>query len=186
VSAFHPLRPSRRVVAAGRVQLGLARGLERVVPLEDEDGNPVIGPDGEPLTERVADLPASQRFFGGGGTSVRGFQIDRLGVPEILNPNGLSNGGNAVMVVNGEVRSVVLRLFGRDLGAVGFVDAGNVFAKAGDLDLARLRTTVGFGIRYDSPIGPLRLDFGFKTERLVVGGLRERGWEYHFSIGEAF
>ena len=186
LSAFRPLATSRRVVVAGRAQLGLARGFPRDVPIEDENGEPVAGPDGLPLTEVVEDLPASQRFFAGGGTTVRGFQIDRLGVPEIINVNGLSNGGNAVVVLNGEMRAVVLQLFGRDLGAVGFVDAGNVFAKAGDLDLGRLRTTLGFGVRYDSPIGPLRLDFGFKTDRLVIGGRRERGWEYHFSIGEAF
>jgi outer membrane translocation and assembly module TamA len=134
----------------------------------------------------VADLPASQRFFAGGGTTVRGFQIDRLGVPEILNPNGLSNGGNAGVVLNAELRAVVLKLIGRDLGVVGFTDAGNVFARAGDLDVGRLRATAGLGLRFDSPIGPLRFDVGLKFRRMDVGGRRERGWEYHLSIGEAF
>ena len=67
-----------------------------------------------------------------------------------------------------------------------FGDAGNVFAKAADIDLARLRTTAGFGVRYNSPIGPVRLDFGFKTDRQVVGGRLESRWEYHLNIGEAF
>jgi outer membrane protein assembly factor BamA len=186
VSAFRPLDDTRRAVFASRAQIGMARGFERTVPIEDADGNPVVGPDGLPLSQTVADLPASQRFFAGGGTTVRGFQIDRLGVPEILNPNGLSNGGNAVVVLNAELRTVATQLLGRDLGLVGFVDAGNVFAHAGDLDLARLRAAAGFGVRYDSPIGPLRLDFGFKLSRLTIGGRRERGWEYHLSIGEAF
>jgi outer membrane protein assembly factor BamA len=186
VSGFRPAGGGGRAVFAGRAQVGMARGFPRVVPLEDAAGNPILDPDGKPRTETVEDLPASQRYFAGGGATVRGFQIDRLGVPEIINANGLSNGGNAVVVLNGEIRAVVLELFGRDLGAVAFLDAGNVFAKAGDVDLTRLRKAVGFGVRYDSPIGPLRLDFGFKTARRLVGGRRERGWEYHFSIGEAF
>jgi len=185
-SDYRTVSEDERVVLATRVQLGVARGLERDVPVEDDDGDPVIGPDGQPVTETIADLPASQRFFAGGGTTVRGFQIDRLGVPEILNDNGLSNGGNAVVVLNAEVRAVVLQVRGHDLGMVGFIDAGNVFAKAADLDFGRLRSALGFGFRYDSPLGPLRLDFGFKTRRLIIGGRRERGWEYHLSIGEAF
>jgi outer membrane translocation and assembly module TamA len=56
-----------------------------------------------------------------------------------------------------------------------------------DLDLGQLRGSLGVGVRYDSPIGPVRIDFGFKTNRLVfTSGQRERGWEYHLSIGEAF
>lgn len=186
VSAFRPLTDNRRVVFATRGQLGVARGFERTVPVEDALGAPVVDANGQPLTETVADLPASQRFFAGGGTTVRGFQIDRLGVPEILNPNGLSNGGNAVVVLNAELRAVVLKIIGRDLGVVGFTDAGNVFARAGDLDVGRLRATAGLGLRFDSPIGPLRFDVGLKFRRMDVGGRRERGWEYHLSIGEAF
>jgi outer membrane translocation and assembly module TamA len=49
-----------------------------------------------------------------------------------------------------------------------------------------LRAAVGFGFRYNSPLGPVRLDFGFKTNRQVIGGRLERGWEYHLNIGEAF
>jgi outer membrane translocation and assembly module TamA len=41
-------------------------------------------------------------------------------------------------------------------------------------------------VRYDSPLGPIRVDFGFKMHPEIVGGERERGWEYHLSIGEAF
>ena len=135
----------------------------------------------------VQDLPASQRFFGGGSTTVRGFQLDRLGVDEIIDePGGLSLGGNGIIVANLELRRVVARLLGRDFGMVGFVDTGNVFGRASDLDLSRLRKAVGFGIRYDSPLGPLRLDFGFKVKPRTVGGSVERGWEYHLSIGEAF
>jgi outer membrane translocation and assembly module TamA len=69
---------------------------------------------------------------------------------------------------------------------VGFLDGGNVFARAGDFDLARIRGAAGFGVRADSPLGAIRLDFGFKLSRRTIAGQRESGWEYHLSIGEAF
>jgi outer membrane protein insertion porin family len=178
-SGFRPLTASRRVVFAGRVELGLARGFARTVQTVDAT-------TGQPITETVADLPASERFFAGGSTTVRGFQLDRLGVPEIINADGLSLGGNGLVIFNAELRTVVGQLFHRDFGIALFSDSGNVFARAGDIDLARLRGSLGFGLRYDSPFGPLRLDFGFKTSRLIIGGQRERAWEYHLSFGEIF
>jgi outer membrane protein insertion porin family len=69
----------------------------------------------------------------------------------------------------------------------GFTDAGNVFKNASDIDPSRIRGSAGFGVRYDSPIGPVRVDFGWKFSRMTfTGGTRERGWEFHFNIGEAF
>lgn len=173
-SGFRSLSSRRRIVLGVRAELGAARGFERTV----------TAPDGTP--QSVADLPASQRFFAGGSTTVRGFQLDRLGVPAIVNEQGLSLGGNAVVVLNAEIRTTIGKLKGKDFGIVGFTDAGNVFARARDLDFTRLRGAYGFGLRYDSPLGPVRLDFGIKMDRRVVGSKRERGWEYHLNIGEAF
>ena len=180
-SYFRPLRRTteRSLVLATRAQLGAARGFARVRTRLDEDGNEII--------ESVQDVPASQRFFAGGSSTVRGFQLDRLGVPEILTVDGISNGGNAQVIFNAELRAIVGKLFSRNLTVVGFVDSGQVFREANDLDLGRLRGTGGFGLRYDSPLGPVRLDFGFKMNRIVYANRRpERGWEYHLSIGEAF
>src|SRR5690606_36382417 len=178
-SIFRGVDAGARTVVAARAMMGLARGFERVVDVVD----PVTG---LVTQEAVEDLPASQRFFGGGATTVRGFQLDRLGVEEILTPEGLSRGGNGIVVLNVEVRRILTRLFGRDLGAVAFLDGGNVFARATDVDFTRLRAAPGFGLRYDSPLGPLRLDFGFKIRPKTFDGRRENGWEYHLSIGEAF
>jgi outer membrane protein assembly factor BamA len=184
LSGFRALDSRARSVLALRAQLGVARGFRDPVPIIGPDGAPLTSANGQPLTE--VDVPISQRFFAGGGTTVRGFQLDRLGAPEILNPDGLSLGGNAVTVFNAELRRVVATLLRRNLALVGFVDAGNVFARASDVEFGRLRGATGFGVRYDSPLGPLRLDFGFKKSREVIGDRRERGWEYHLSIGEAF
>ncbi len=173
-TAFHALSASPRMVLAGRAEVGLAHGFERQV----------ISPDGQVQT--VADLPASQRFFAGGGTTVRGFQLDRLGVPAIITSDGLSRGGNGIVVLNAELRTTIGRLLGHEFGVVGFTDAGNVFAKARDINLSQLRAAYGFGFRYNSPIGPVRLDFGFKVHRGLVAGQLERRWEYHLNIGEAF
>jgi outer membrane protein assembly factor BamA len=162
-SFFRPVG-STPITFASRLQMGLSRGLETLVPI----------------------LPASHRFFAGGSTSVRGFQLDRLGVEEILNENGLSNGGNAMFVLNVEMRAIVGQLFRRNVTFVWFVDTGNVFQRTGDLDLGRLRTAVGVGARYDSWIGPIRVDFGFKTDRMIFAKANERRWEIHLSIGEVF
>ena len=132
-------------------------------------------------------------MYSGGSTSVRGFQLDRLGVPEILTPDGLSKGGSGLVVLNSEVRTRVWSddshrvPFVDTLGLVGFLDAGNVFKNASDIRLQDLRAAAGFGVRLGSSLGPIRLDFGWKLKPLITAqGQREKGWEYHLSIGEAF
>ena len=73
------------------------------------------------------------------------------------------------------------------LGLVGFVDTGNVFARTTDLDLGQLRTAVGFGVRYRSPIGPVRFDVGFKVHRQnITPDRREDLTALHISLGQAF
>ena len=183
---FRSLTSNRRVVLALRMQLGLAHGFEREVEQTDEDGNPILGPDGQPVVETVADLPASERFYAGGSTTVRGFVVDRLGAPEVLNDDGLSNGGNGMVVMNAELRIGLGNLFGRPLVGVAFADGGNIFEFASDLDFGRVRGAVGLGGRWDSPVGPLRLDVGRKTSQLVFRNGPESRWEWHFSLGHAF
>ncbi len=179
---FRRISRRNRVILAGRAQVGLARGFPREVVIVDADGEPLRDTVGALRTQIIEDLPAGRRFFAGGSTTVRGFQQDRLGVPAVLNADGLSSGGNGVIILNGEVRTQL----GRGLGLVGFIDGGNVFARASDLALSRVRGAAGLGVRYQSPLGPLRLDFGFKFDRRLIGGKRERAWEFHLSIGEVF
>jgi outer membrane protein insertion porin family len=170
--SFRQLPTARRAVVAVGVRLGAANGFPREVPSLDEEG----------LIE-VDDIPVSKRFFAGGDTTVRGFSLDRLGDAKTISPSGFPTGGNGVLVLNGEMRVGVVG----PLQAVGFLDAGNVVARASELRLNDLRTAAGFGIRYRSPVGPIRLDLGFKLDRRELSpGRLERRSVWHISFGQAF
>jgi outer membrane protein insertion porin family len=177
----------RRAVFATGARVGLAKGFRRVVAREI-DGQPVVGPNGEVLADTITDLPASERFFAGGDTTVRGYARDSLGDQATI-IKGFSSGGNAVMIFNGELRVPVWG----DFGSALFLDVGNVFSRVSEIDLERLRPTAGFGVRYKSPIGPIRVDVGFKLDRgrferspLDPFYKREGLAEFHISIGQAF
>ena len=155
---FRALPRTNRIVFAGNARLGLATGF----PQETKDGHPLLDENGQP----VRDLPQSERFYAGGDTTVRGFALDTLGIRHIpglksdtIDKDGFPLGGNALVIFNAELRMPAWR----GLGVVGFVDTGNVFARATDIDLGELRSAVGVGLRYKSPVGPLRVDLGFKT-----------------------
>ena len=155
------------VVFAAGARLGLARGFE--LQLEGEG-------------ESIQELPASERFFAGGDTTVRGFALDRLGDGPTLDENGFPTGGNALIVLNSELRVPVTGA----LQVVGFLDAGNVFDRVGNLRMGGIRGSAGFGVRYRSPLGPIRVDLGFKLDRQEFAGEPERLTALHLSIGQAF
>jgi outer membrane protein assembly complex protein YaeT len=164
---FRVLPRTSRLVFAGNARLGVATGFTNV----DENGD---------------QLPASERFFAGGDTTVRGFALDRLGVRHVpanleedtLDQNGVPIGGNALVILNAELRAPVTRA----LGVVGFFDTGNVFARTNTIDLTELRSALGGGVRYKSPFGPIRLDVGFKVNRQPGEGLTA----WFVSFGQAF
>lgn len=168
---FTRLPGARSVVFATRAAAGLADGFPRTVVPIDEAGNPM-----EP--EVVEDLPASERFFAGGDITIRGFALDTVGAPNTISDEGFPKGGNAVLILNAELRVPVWR----EIGAAFFVDGGNVFDRVTEFHFGELRGSAGFGVRYRSPIGPVRLDLGFKMDRRAS----ERRSVLHFSIGQAF
>jgi outer membrane protein assembly complex protein YaeT len=140
-----------RFVYATGLRLGLIRGLtaEQVIPTE--------------------------RFYAGGGTTVRGFKQDGLGP---VDKAGDPLGGNAMLVLNNELRFPVASIF----DGVGFVDIGNVFPRATDFKFSELRKTAGFGLRLRTPSLMLRFDYGFKLDKRPG---ESRG-AFFFSIGQAF
>lgn len=182
-SMYRPLPGFPKVVFASDARLGLAAGFPRRVEETDSQGQPVTGPDGQPLFIAVRDLPASERFFAGGDTTVRGFALDQLGTPATIDANGFPIGGDGLVILNAELRVPVWR----GLGVVGFLDAGNVFAHVADLDPAEIRAAAGFGLRYQSPIGPIRIDLGFKlSRRELTPGRLEPLTALNISLGQAF
>jgi outer membrane protein assembly complex protein YaeT len=179
---FRTLPHTNRIVFAGNARLGLATGFQREVVRTDANGQPVPGPDGQPIVDLVKDLPASERFFAGGDTTVRGFALDSLGSAGTIK-EGFPIGGNSLVILNAELRMPVWGA----VGAVAFVDAGNVFPHARDIDLTALRGAIGGGVRVNSPVGPIRFDIGFKLRREeIVPGRREGLTAVHISFGQAF
>ncbi len=177
---YHQLPTGRRLILAAGARLGLGVGFPRTVPAPaTETGNGLTAP----TFVTVRDLPANERFFAGGDTTVRGFQLDHLGTAATFDRDGQPIGGHALAVFNAELRMDLWR----DIGVVSFLDLGNVFAKVTDIDLGHLRAGAGFGIRYRSPVGPLRLDVGFKLGTLLTfASTRESRTALHISIGQAF
>jgi outer membrane protein insertion porin family len=180
---FYQLKTERRTVLALAGRLGAAHGFPREVPRLDANGEPVTGVGGLPIIDVVQDLPASERFFAGGDTTVRGFALDRLGDDSTISDTGFPTGGNGVVVLNAELRVAVTSR----IQAAGFMDSGNVWARASDIDLSELRAAPGFGVRIATPVGPIRLDLGFKLDRRELSpGRLERRSIWHISLGQAF
>jgi len=171
---FRTIPQRTRLVFAGNASLGMASAFPRDVLTTDAFGNAV--------TETIEDLPASERFFAGGDTTVRGFAQDALGTPNTLDKDGFPIGGSGTVILNAELRA---NLF-PSIQVVGFLDTGNVFAHTTDISLGDLRSAVGFGVRYRSPVGPIRVDVGFKVNREEIAGRREGLTALHISLGQAF
>ena len=104
------------------------------------------------------DLPFLEHYFAGGVQSVRGFEDNTLGPRD---STGDPFGGDFRLVGNAEV-IMPMPLVDKDNQAwrmTAFLDAGNVFAEAGDFDAGDLRYSVGLGVRWLSPFGPLKASF---------------------------
>jgi outer membrane protein assembly factor BamA len=130
-----------------------------------------------------AKIPFFKRYFVGGSTSVRGWGRYQVSP---LSPAGLPIGGRTMMEASSEGRFFIR---GR-LSGVVFVDGGNVWAEPLKTGPGGLRWAVGPGLRYNTGIGPIRVDFGKQLNPipgLVLNGNPEkRKWRVHFSIGQAF
>jgi outer membrane protein insertion porin family len=187
--------PGRGFVVAAGARLGMAVGFAQPVPPPSEiahlgSGNAATATatrtvhGAELFPTVLRDLPASERFFAGGDTTVRGFALDRLGTDETLDTQGFPQGGNGMAILNLETRAP----YWKNLQFVWFLDAGNVFRRAIDIRLNEMRVSSGLGFRYRSPIGPIRVDWGWKlsTRLLLLTGGRERSNVLHISLGQAF
>ena len=130
-----------------------------------------------------SDIPLLKRFFLGGSNEMRGWGTYELSP---LSASGEPVGGTSVLTATAEAR---IPIFKRIRGAL-FVEAGNVWRDPWTLRLNELRYDAGPGVRFDTPFGLIRVDFGYQLR--PVNGLRLDGqpqssrWRMNFGIGEAF
>ena len=165
--ARHYLPIGPKITVASRVQMGNIR--------------PKGTPDARGSLEE--NIPFSKRYFLGGATSIRGW--GRYEVSP-LSASGQPYGGDSMLAASAELRAPV---YG-NIGGVFFLDAGNVWATSWAMDLTDLRYAIGPGLRYQTPIGPIRFDLGYQLNPipglLVNGSPQTRRWRIHFSIGQAY
>lgn len=145
-------------------------------------------------------LPATVRFFSGGTNNVRGWNRQMLG-PKLAIRDEFGQferyvpvGGRALFTFNLELRQSLDVLL-EGFGFAAFLDGGQVWRNAGRLQERPVQFGTGGGLRYDSPIGPIRVDIGYKLnpdredlrifEGVDYGSAMDR-FGIHFSIGQAF
>ena len=106
-------------------------------------------------------MPIHERFFGGGSNSFRGVQFDELGPKDTdsLKPIG----GKALLLLNLELTFPLVASL-KELYGVVFYDMGNVFFTRKQVSWTGLRDAVGFGLRYKTPLGPIRLEIGWNLD----------------------
>lgn len=131
---------------------------------------------GAVMGSALADTPLGYRFYSGGGGTVRGLPYQSLGTTSGL----VSTGGLGYAAASGEVRVRA----NDSLSVVGFVDAGRVSAGAFG-GAADWHAGAGFGVRYDTPVGPLRLDLATPLRRNATA-VGSRSVQVYLGIGQAF
>ncbi len=118
------------------------------------------------LVDQFDRMPTSYRFYAGGMNSIRGYAYKELGPKDNL---GNVVGGRFLSVVSAEYEQAVLD----NWGVAAFIDGGNAY----NLDHIRVKTGVGLGIRWYSPIGPIRLDLALPLSE------SDSSFQIHFAAG---
>lgn len=178
---YLPLRPFLRGFVTGAVAGRLAGG--------------IVFPYG---SAEKATVPLLDRLYLGGTNTVRGWTRNHLGPyacakesgndcvmqPGVPEPTDqiIPVGGRVSMMGSAEARIYDVRT---DFGIAVFSDVGMVYLHPAEIDLSRLAPTVGAGLRYQSAIGPVRLDFGVRLDHLPEFQ-QEKRYAFSFSIGEAY
>jgi outer membrane protein insertion porin family len=156
----------------------------------------------------LTQVPLAERFFAGGASSNRAFPDNQAGPRDL--ETGFPLGGNALLMHSTELR---FPLWGTNVGGVLFHDMGNVYDEVSDIsfrfrqhnnqDFDYMVQSVGFGIRYKTPIGPIRVDFslspnsprffGFQgtfdqllANQGTLTNQRINIFQFHFSLGQTF
>ena len=120
-------------------------------------------------------LPIFERYYLGGPNSIRGFKFRQVSPRDEA---GIRVGGTSEVLGNAEY--IIPLPFGIRLA--GFFDIGNVYGFGTDFDVTDLRKAAGGGVRWQSPFGPIRVDYGFNLDRRDG----EDPGAFHFSVGTPF
>src|SRR5262249_40060035 len=169
------------------IALAARIGLSGLYRITDRDHNGVIS---EPETV----LPINERFFAGGATTLRGFRFEQAGPQAVVEPR-LPNevttlvpiGGDALAIFNFELHIPLTRQW----YLVPFYDLGNVFRRVSDISFGGMTNSVGLGLRFRTPIGPVGVDYGFLLDPpsfvTASGGvIRLPRGAFHIRIGQTF
>lgn len=139
-----------------------------------------------------ATIPLSESFFTGGGSTIRGFPLNGAGPQRDVQVCGVPGdqttcaqisvplGGPQLLIVNSELRFPTHLL--PKLGGVAFYDGGNVFRNLGLGDAGSYSNTIGFGLRYSTPVGPVRVDIGRNLNPLTGVSATQ----FFITLGQAF
>ena len=201
-SSFHPF--GRAFVFARATRFGFEQPLGQTTEGGiSEGGSTNCSSTAPDVTEQVIPLP--ERFFAGGATTLRGFGLNEAGPRDPC--TGFPIGGLAVLMFNQELRfPMKLPFIGNRLGGTILYDGGNVYSDVGHITMAwkpsatsnlnYFSHTVGFGFRYPTPIGPVRVDFGYQLNpaqyqatippATVPQFFRLPHFEFSFNIGPVF
>ncbi|MCI0392617.1 MAG: translocation/assembly module TamB domain-containing protein [Acidobacteria bacterium] len=148
-------------------------------------------------------LPITERFFSGGATTLRGFRFEAAGPQAVLEPRPgrscdtdfrpcdlpilVPVGGDALAVFNFELRYPLSQRF----RLVPFYDLGNGFRRIGDINFSNMTNTIGLGLRINTPIGPIGVDYGFLIDppfyvTQTGAVLRQPRGAFHIRFGQSF
>jgi outer membrane protein assembly factor BamA len=143
-------------------------------------------------------VPLSEKFFSGGGSTLRGFPLNGAGpqhtIPACGNPLDIRTcspitvpvGGPELFIVNSEFRipvPVALPIVNKNLGFAVFYDGGNVFPHVGFRDFGKnYSNNIGAGLRYKTPVGPVRIDVGHNLDG--IPGIKST--QFFVTLGQAF
>jgi outer membrane protein insertion porin family len=230
-SSYHPIK--RRFSFARSTRLGILVPYHDTVSLTFPPPTPTqCLPGTAPPASTPTIIPLPERFFAGGGTSLRGFALNQAGPRDVC--TGFPVGGQAMLILNQEFRFPMrLPFVGTSLGGAIFYDGGNVYSRLGRIsfrsmlpaptfklgptnlpvcdtnctnELNYFAHTVGLGLRYKTPVGPIRIDLGYQLNRpsfvipvpcpsgnttcqlgsLGQQGTRLPGFQIFFNLGSSF
>jgi outer membrane protein insertion porin family len=196
-STYHPIK--RRFSFARSFRIGILEPFANTESLTFPAPTPNQCTEPAPTGPEPEIIPLPERFFAGGGTSLRGFALNQAGPRDPC--TGFPVGGQAMLVMNQEFRFPMhLPYVGSQLGGAIFYDVGNVYSRLDRItlrpyspkpifeaenpseppnettnptvcvynctnELNYLAHTVGFGLRYATPVGPIRIDLGYQINR---------------------